>query len=287
MSAATASSAQEDRRRSGEMASHVGVPARSISRASVTRPMTRPSRPATGAATRRDHSNSARTLRRSASAAIGSPSASPGSTSWAAVSSDSRRNGRSLTPISAPMNGVAGSNEDLGRRRVLDELAAVHDGDAVAETDRLLHVVGDEEDRRRKLALDRLEVVLGLGPDQRVEGAERLVHQQQLRFGGQCAGDADALLLAAGEFVRDSAARTSQDQARTGSSSSSTRAAMRRRSQPSSFGTVAMFCATVRCGNRPSSGSRSRYADAIRGRGAWRRPRRRSARGRRSARRAD
>ena len=92
-------------------------------------------------------------------------------------------------------------NEDLGRRRVLQELAAVHDGDAVAEADRLLHVVGDEHDRRRKLALDRLEVVLGLGPHQRVEGAERLVHQQQFRLGRERARDADALLLAAGEFV--------------------------------------------------------------------------------------
>jgi len=60
-------------------------------------------------------------------------------------------------------------NEDLSRRRILDELAAVHDSDAVAEADRLLHVVGDEDDRRRELTLDRLEVVLGLGPHQRVE----------------------------------------------------------------------------------------------------------------------
>ena len=84
----------------------------------------------------------------------------------------------------------------------MDELAAVHDGDVVAETDRLLHVVGDEDDRRRKLALDRLEVVLRLAADQRIEGAERLVHQQQSRLGGERARDADALLLAAGQLVR-------------------------------------------------------------------------------------
>ena len=93
-------------------------------------------------------------------------------------------------------------DEDLGRRRVLQQLAAVHDRDAVAEADRFLHVVGDQQDGGGELALDRLEVVLRLGADQRVEGAERFVHQQQLRLGGERARDAHALLLSARQLVR-------------------------------------------------------------------------------------
>ncbi len=53
-----------------------------------------------------------------------------------------------------------------------------------------------------KPLLDRQQVVLRLGADDRVERAERLVHQQHLRLGRERAGDADALLLAAGKLVR-------------------------------------------------------------------------------------
>ena len=45
------------------------------------------------------------------------------------------------------------------------------------------------------------QFVLQLGADQRVERRERLVHQQDRRFGGKGAGKADALLHAAGELV--------------------------------------------------------------------------------------
>ena len=41
----------------------------------------------------------------------------------------------------------------------------------------------------------------------RVDRAERLVHQQDGRVGGQRAGDADPLALPAGELRRDTASR--------------------------------------------------------------------------------
>jgi hypothetical protein len=46
------------------------------------------------------------------------------------------------------------------------------------------------------------EFVLEALADHGVDGGERLVHQQDRRVGGEGAGDADALLLAAGELVR-------------------------------------------------------------------------------------
>ncbi len=49
---------------------------------------------------------------------------------------------------------------------------------------------------------DLHQLVLQLGAGQRIERAEGLVHQQHLGFHRQRPGDADALLHAAGDFVR-------------------------------------------------------------------------------------
>ena len=51
-------------------------------------------------------------------------------------------------------------------------------------------------------ALQAQELVLHLAPDQRIERGERLVEEPELRVDGERAGDADALLLAAGELAR-------------------------------------------------------------------------------------
>ncbi len=93
--------------------------------------------------------------------------------------------------------------EQLGGRRELGELAAdAQDGDLVAELDRLVDVVGDEDDGLAELALQAQELVLELLAHDRVDGAERLVHEHDRRVGRERAGDADALLLAAGELRR-------------------------------------------------------------------------------------
>ena len=54
----------------------------------------------------------------------------------------------------------------------------------------------------RTLALEPQELVLQPVADDRVDGAERLVHQQHRRVGGQRPGHADPLPLTAGELVR-------------------------------------------------------------------------------------
>ena len=98
---------------------------------------------------------------------------------------------------------VRGAHQQLRGRRVLGEDAALlQHRDAVAHLDRLVDVVGDEDDRLADLGLEAQELVLEPLAVDRVDRAERLVHQHQRRVGGERAGDADALALAAGELRR-------------------------------------------------------------------------------------
>ena len=96
---------------------------------------------------------------------------------------------------------VGGVREELLGSVVLDEHAALaEDRDPVAEQDRLVDVVGDEDDRLAHLALDADELLLEPHARDRIERAERLVHQHHGRVGGEGAREADALALAAGEL---------------------------------------------------------------------------------------
>ena len=72
-----------------------------------------------------------------------------------------------------------------------------HDDDAVGEIDRLVDIVGDEEDRLAVALPDAQELRAHDLPDLRVERTERLVHQQYLGLDAQGAGDSDALAHAA------------------------------------------------------------------------------------------
>ena len=96
---------------------------------------------------------------------------------------------------------VGGGHQQLGGRRELGEVAALlQDRDPVAHLDRLVDVVGDEEDRLADLGLEAQELVLQPLAVDRVDRAEGLVHQHHRRVGRQRAGDADPLLLAAREL---------------------------------------------------------------------------------------
>ena len=61
--------------------------------------------------------------------------------------------------------------------------------------------MADEQDGLLQLLLQGEQLVLQVGPDQRIERRERLVHQQDVGVGGEGAGEADTLLHAAGELV--------------------------------------------------------------------------------------
>jgi hypothetical protein len=90
--------------------------------------------------------------------------------------------------------------DDALRRAELHDAAVLHDGDPVAEAQRLVQVVRDEHDRLAEVALQLDHLLLHLHLDQRVERAERLVHQHHLGLGGERPRQTDALLHAAREL---------------------------------------------------------------------------------------
>ncbi len=95
---------------------------------------------------------------------------------------------------------------DVTRRADLLDAALVEDGESVAQRQRLVLVVGDEDEGDADLALDRLELDLHLLAQLEVERAERLVEQQHPRPVDERAGQRDALALAAGELRRPAVA---------------------------------------------------------------------------------
>ena len=67
--------------------------------------------------------------------------------------------------------GIGRVQDDLLGGADLDDDAVLHDGDAVADADRLVEVVGDEDGRLAEVLGELAELVLQLAADQRVERA--------------------------------------------------------------------------------------------------------------------
>ncbi len=87
------------------------------------------------------------------------------------------------------------------RRVARDEPARVEHADARGQRERFAHVVRDDDDGLLHALLDPPELGVQLDARDRIERAERLVHQQHRRIDGERAGDADALALAARQLV--------------------------------------------------------------------------------------
>ena len=146
--------------------------------------------------------------------------------------------------------------------------------DPVAHLDRLVDVVGDEEDRLADLASAGAATRPGALPDDRVDRAEGLVHQQHGRVGGQGPGHANPLLLAAGELRRVAVGEVC-GRARRDREARSTRA-RNAIAAPSRAAAAPWRCWPRWCGagTGPPAGSRSRSraaAPPARGRGRRRR----------------
>ena len=90
--------------------------------------------------------------------------------------------------------------EHLGGRPDLDDLAEVHHADAVAHVLDRVDVVRDEQVRQVELVLQVVEQLQDLRAHRQVERRGRLVQHDELRACHDRAGDADALLLAAGQL---------------------------------------------------------------------------------------
>ena len=97
---------------------------------------------------------------------------------------------------------VVGGGVHVGGGAGLDDLAGVHDGDAVADVFDDGEVVRDEDQREVEFVDQVGDQVEDLGSDGDVEGAHWFVGDQDAGARGQGAGDGDALALAAGELVR-------------------------------------------------------------------------------------
>ena len=80
--------------------------------------------------------------------------------------------------------------------------AEIHHGDVVGDVFHDREVVGDEQVGKPQLAPELDEQVHDLGLDRDVEGRDRLVEHDELRFENERPGDRDPLPLATGELVR-------------------------------------------------------------------------------------
>ena len=89
----------------------------------------------------------------------------------------------------------------LGLADLLDA-AVEHDRDTIREPERLVEVVGDEDDGLLQQGLKAQELVLHLLADERVERGERLVEKPDVGFDRQRPRDSHPLLLPAGKLPR-------------------------------------------------------------------------------------
>ncbi|KAI3492655.1 hypothetical protein L1887_42709 [Cichorium endivia] len=101
-----------------------------------------------------------------------------------------------LHPVARARQIDAQDLPDGGRR------AVGHHQHAIGEQHRLVHVVGNEHDRGVQRLLDLHHRVLQMRARQGIERAKRFIHQQDFRLHRQRAGNADALLHAAGDLPR-------------------------------------------------------------------------------------
>ena len=98
---------------------------------------------------------------------------------------------------------VLGLGEDVLGSAFLDDLAALHDVDALGHLADDAEVVGDEQHGHAHLALQLLQQLEDLRLDGHVERRRRLVGDQQVGLVGERHGDHDALALAARQLVRE------------------------------------------------------------------------------------
>jgi hypothetical protein len=96
--------------------------------------------------------------------------------------------------------------EEFGWTIDLHEAPAIHHGDSIREQKGLGDVMGHEHDGQVELFAHGDEFLLKPVSSHRIDGAEGLIHQQHSGLGSEGSCNADALLLAAGEFGGESVA---------------------------------------------------------------------------------
>src|SRR5260370_13126272 len=92
--------------------------------------------------------------------------------------------------------------EDLFGVAHFKEFAGADQGDARGDLRDHGQAVGNENVSEREFALEFLQQEENLRADGNIEGGYRFIGDDELRLENKSPGDADALALAAGEFVR-------------------------------------------------------------------------------------
>ena len=97
------------------------------------------------------------------------------------------------------------AREEIRRRRFLDEAAEIHHRHPVTKRPHHRQIMRDEEEGEAQARAQFQHQVQHLGLDIHVKGGDRLIGHDQRRIERQCAGNGNALALAAGEFMRKAA----------------------------------------------------------------------------------
>ena len=98
--------------------------------------------------------------------------------------------------MKSPHVVVHRARHDILGSAYLHELPVLHDRDVVPHLDRFEEVVGDEDHGLVHDGLELQQLVLHLPPNERIEGAERLVEEHDFRIHRQRPCEADPLLHA-------------------------------------------------------------------------------------------
>ncbi len=98
--------------------------------------------------------------------------------------------------------GMSGRVENIGLGAELDQVAGVHDGDAIGDVRDDGEIVRDEKHRQSEFVAEVVEQVEDLLLDGDVERGGGLVGNEELRAVDDGHGDHDALPHASGELVR-------------------------------------------------------------------------------------
>ncbi len=100
------------------------------------------------------------------------------------------------------MGGVGG--DEFGGA-FFDEFTVFENRDLVADVFDDGEIVGNEKVGEVKFFLEVHQKVDDLGLDRNIEGTDRFVTDDELRFDGEGAGNADTLALASAEFMGEAA----------------------------------------------------------------------------------
>src|SRR6056297_1735423 len=103
--------------------------------------------------------------------------------------------------------------QDLLRLALLHDLTILENDQVIRQLQRLVEVVTDEHHGFLQFLLQLQQQVLHVGPNERIERRERLVHQHDRRIRGQRPGDTDPLLHRPRQLMRILPALTAKSHA--------------------------------------------------------------------------